>query len=737
MDNEVLKAAIEAPKLFIDASLGKGEEYTRDPGFQLTKEQIVNLRKYEVLGLSLPTEINDIIVYLNYGKGDSGSPGLGAKDFQKTFKTTYDHAAKWSDLRLAIMMTGNQLQIFAGSILGLSGAITKLYTDQKVSGDLDRLGIDTPQKYLDQKVQNPDLPGLEVPQQDLESLGYYLDQVLSKVKDAHDKASAVRKRIDDFGKAMGLTVLPEIKLRLKAVSENTYKQDIQDLQGVIDKRSNDIEALSKQYDEMVGESLKSAASLNVAGLALAIYTGVKAENIRKERNKLKAEQERDNLAMTSKNQTLASLNRIRGDLQELRDVTIEADVATQNLMVVWGSLSNFISASKDEVDSLPNALTLRIFNDQLMSIAAPWQKIYEGSDQLLRVFAAADKEYLESQLLNAGGQEMFKAFAASDSPVFNVDKLRGFNSGVQEANVSAQMHFERWNYEQARVDKVNLLAVAVGEATIDVRLISNKAVGDLQLAKDKLVSLQQQLQSSGAEADAVQGSIRTRLTNLSEKLMGRSDELKGANGKLNKPYSRDDTAQLAKILLDEMEYSEQRTKDLKQQEDELRAKIKSVSDGMDIVAKAGIEKIGEQVELTKDKVVELGVAPPQVTVVMLAVETLKNLLADVGVIVTYLNMVAELDRLRQRLEKLEKQASEYELDVKRSTGQITLLKELDKVDEQRSDFVKEYSNLLAYFDNLASKFVNNEAKPVADRVEYALAEIGEDITFLKSIVRQA
>lgn len=92
MDDKVLEAAVLAPKLFVDVSLGEGEEYNRDPGFQLTKEQIVNLRRYEVLGLSLPVVIDDVIVYLDYGQGDAGGPGLTPGDFLATFKKTYEHA---------------------------------------------------------------------------------------------------------------------------------------------------------------------------------------------------------------------------------------------------------------------------------------------------------------------------------------------------------------------------------------------------------------------------------------------------------------------------------------------------------------------------------------------------------------------------------------------------------------------------------------------------------------------
>lgn len=72
MDSKIVEAAAKAPRMFVDASLGEGEEYNRETGIQLTKEQIISLRKYEVLGLSLPVRIEDVRSYLNYGAGDVG-----------------------------------------------------------------------------------------------------------------------------------------------------------------------------------------------------------------------------------------------------------------------------------------------------------------------------------------------------------------------------------------------------------------------------------------------------------------------------------------------------------------------------------------------------------------------------------------------------------------------------------------------------------------------------------------
>ena len=62
-------------------------------------------------------------------------------------------------------------------------------------------------------------------------------------------------------------------------------------------------------------------------------------------------------------------------------------------MLVWNALSTYVTASLKEVDSLHEATSLRKFKNQIISIIDPWGYIRTSADQLLGVFAAADKEY--------------------------------------------------------------------------------------------------------------------------------------------------------------------------------------------------------------------------------------------------------------------------------------------------------------------------------------------------------
>ncbi|MOA64142.1 hypothetical protein D3C78_1901060 [compost metagenome] len=62
-----------------------------------------------------------------------------------------------------------------------------------------------------------------------------------------------------------------------------------------------------------------------------------------------------------------------------------------------------------------------------------------------------------------------------------------------------------------------------------------------------------------------------------------------------------------------------------------------------------------------------------------------------------------------------------------------MLEALDKVDEERSGYVKVYSSFLAYFEKLSSQFDGSEAQTIDDKVEDAIARIDQDLKYLKPL----
>ncbi|MEJ5060634.1 MULTISPECIES: alpha-xenorhabdolysin family binary toxin subunit A [unclassified Pseudomonas] len=732
ISNKVVEAATRAPQVFVNASLGQGEEYNRETGIQLTKEQIISLRRYESLGLSLPVRLQDVIAYLNYGAGDQGSAGLTAPDFLRTFSITYDHAKRWSPLREKIMLTGTDLKIFAGSIIRTGNGIVEVYEDLKASKYLEEYNIKTPEEYLSLKRQIPGLPDLELSADDGLDLRAYLNDLLSKVRLCHQKAEHVRKELDSFGTDMREKVLPEIKLRLAQVSKNTYQADIQALQGEIDERAKEIDELNKQYDHLVKEAIEAASSFNIGGLILGIYQGVKAEQIRKERNRLKQLQQTENQKMASKNQTLSSLNRVRDDLQNLSYVAIEAELATQNLMLVWNALSDYIAASVGEVNNMTEATTLRRFKNQILDVIAPWEKIKISADQLLGVFAEADKEYESNNLIFRSMTIMNARTGKVVQPVFGMEVLRAHNSAVQLTNTSVQMLFEQFDYQPGTVGVMTGLATAINRSTVDLRSQAQSVNIYLDRAEKKLKSYKEEL-SDPADADEVREDMEVVLKDVYGKLFTQTQDFKGTHKGLGVSYDRSGSQELVMILAKDREFAEKQKTKANMALAELGEEMKGVSEAIDLIATAGIEKIGEEVQLSVDSLKTLGLAPPQVQIALLAIDTLKKLISGIGEAISFLNMLAAYNRLKERVSELKVQVQQYTKDIASLDGKIELLEALDELDDGRSKYLVEFSRLIEDFSKFSLQMKQDSSVPVEERTDMAISGILSFNQYLKRI----
>jgi hypothetical protein len=730
IDDKVVEAAANAPRVFVEASLGEGEEYNREPGIQLTTAQIISLRKYEVLGLSLPVRLADVVAYLNYGAGDTGGTGLAAKDFLRTFTMTYDHAKRWSPLREKIMLTGTDLKVFAGSIIRTGNAIVEVYEDHKASKYLEEHNINTPEEF--QKLPFPNLPDLELPSGDVPDIKAYLNDMLAKVKQCHEKAERVRAELDSFGADMRAQVLPEIKLRLEFVTKNTYQKDVQDLQNEIDQRSKEIDELNKQYDQLVQEAIKAAATLNIGGLILGIYQGVKAEKIRKERNGLKEAQQVANQKMGSKNQTLNSLNKVRDDLQNLTSITIEAEAATQNLMLVWNALSLYIAASIQEVDGLEEATSLRRFKNQILSVIDPWEQIKVSSDQLLGVFAEADREYGNGSLIFKSKINMQSLFNNSEHPVFSVANLRGHNVALQDTNTTALMLVQQYDYLPGTVGTMNDLALAINKTTSDLRTRAQASSIIFERSEKKLKGYQAEL-AYPDDADEVREDMEAELKNMFDKVSAQTADFKSIHKSISVHYDRATSEQWVVTLQQDRALTEDLKSKSEEKLTELNNQMKSVSEAIDLIGKAGVEKIGEEAQLSLDNLKALGLAPPQIAIALLAIDALKKMITGIGEAINYLNMLEAYNRLKEKAGDLKGQLQKYNRDIAQIDGKIELVMTLDALDDGRWAYVKEFSNLVADFERFSRELKQDKSLPVEERADVAIVRIADLIKYLKTI----
>lgn len=394
--NKAAEEAALAPRALIDASLGQHDDSVRTTGLILTKEQIIDLYRYEQKGLHLPTTAEAVSVYLGYDQQNPPGRGLAVSDFTKTFSIIKVHASQWDGLRQRIKLISSELKLFATFMNTTGKRVVRELDTVSVSDALKDLGIITLEDLKRvEKEMGTALPDITLNDDDkdaVESVSYFLDRILARVDTEEKRSNRLKADLDAFSRELSNTVRPEISLRLVAIDNNNFKDDVIRLQKEIEDFDKQIDEKSASYKQMVNDSLSAASKLNVIGLGMAIYFGVEAEKVRKERNALKKQRNVKNTEMGTKSTVLRRLNDVKGDMQDLELLTLQADVATQNLVTVWNKLYLYIKTSQEESKRINDALKVRFLAYHFEQVIEPWALIKDEADDLYAVFAEADAE---------------------------------------------------------------------------------------------------------------------------------------------------------------------------------------------------------------------------------------------------------------------------------------------------------------------------------------------------------
>ncbi|MDR9750169.1 alpha-xenorhabdolysin family binary toxin subunit A [Pseudomonas sp. SZMC_28357] len=730
--------AAQVPKLLTGVSVAGDDNVIRDTGLLLTKKQVIDLRKYEAAGLALPYTLKDVIDYLRFGAGQDGGAGLRPEDFLTTFQNTRNHARRWSPLREKIMMTGSDLKTFARSMLNYGEGMEEVAAEVKASGLLERYNIKTMEQLRELELELGDkFPGIELEEDTLSNLGYYLDRIFEKIETNLEIVTAIKKELDTFGYDLREHVLPGIKLRVGMIDGSTLSADIKRIKEIIDQRALEIDIKNTEYKAAVQEALKAAAGMNIVGLAMAIYMGVEAENIRAQRNRLYAEQEQDIQTLNAMNQTLGSLARVKHDLQSLMIVSIDADVATQNLMHVWNSLFLSVRTSFQSISRINNALGLAIFMRQFREIVAPWGDIEKNSDKLLQVFKDADEEYdrnytsstrpmnvtpinIRSRTVTmrnmAIGVQAGAAYPSIDKAL-----LASSNQQMRDDRTDAGVWCTKLNYLPHLYDRFNRLVLNVGTAGMKLQEAAQDNQYTLDLNIGRLARLEADLR------DELNGDNDLEL--ITELERERTQLLDDAVQSVREPGNtvRDCLKDISDAFDQRLTRAylvdfEREAREAAAEIDVLRAKLvavqderKVVIDAVKAIEKSGLDELGKGIVLTIEKLKELGLAPPEIQLVMFAIEQLKKTTEDIGNGIRFLDMVRESDKLQEKIEALSRQIDLESSIISTSTGKAKYIHAIHAIEEQRHVYASEYAKAATAFEHFvramdAEQFADSAAR---------------------------
>ncbi|MBX8496044.1 alpha-xenorhabdolysin family binary toxin subunit B [Pseudomonas cichorii] len=131
----------------------------------------------------------------------------------------------------------------------------------------------------------------------------------------------------------------------------------------------------------------------------------------------------------------------------------------------------------------------------------------------------------------------------------------------------------------------------------------------------------------------------------------------------------------------------------------LQEERRVLTEAIDAIESKGFASIAKDTLLTAEKVIALGVQPPQIAVITLAIEQMKATLEYGAEGINFISMIKRRDSMRERIDKLFEKVTQKEKDKQALTQRIELITCFHAMDDQRTLYVEQYQKIAQTIDS--------------------------------------
>ncbi|MBX8575673.1 alpha-xenorhabdolysin family binary toxin subunit B [Pseudomonas cichorii] len=131
----------------------------------------------------------------------------------------------------------------------------------------------------------------------------------------------------------------------------------------------------------------------------------------------------------------------------------------------------------------------------------------------------------------------------------------------------------------------------------------------------------------------------------------------------------------------------------------LQEERRVLTEAIDAIESKGFASIAKDTLLTAEKVIALGVQPPQIAVITLAIEQMKATLEYGAEGINFISMTKRRDGMRERIDKLFEKVTQKEKDKQALTQRIELITCFHAMDDQRTLYVEQYQKIAQTIDS--------------------------------------
>jgi hypothetical protein len=384
----------EVGKTTLQLLTGTGKAVAR-PGGIFTKEDLISIKLYAKTGLTLPDKQAEVEVYVGYKS--AGIAGLEPGEIGELFGQIRKHALGWDGVQQKVIDQSIELKGFSTRFVGTGEELLANIEEWPfVKRIKTTLGSASATKLEDIKY-GPDDPEIA------QSLGETLDLMRKDVTLQQAKTAAVKKDVSDYrvvlvGGKLSTNIdtpglEPQVAKKRKTMVENKLTETIQADEKSLAEKEARIEQLKKDYNKYVGLAFTGAAG-GIIGLAITggIF-GAKAEDARKEKNRLidEVRQLRDKVGGAKSLQK--AIEKLADDFSDIGTRMLDAETALGHLEYMWASILSQIEDSQEQWKSIDDGMKMTTFITVFKNVVNPWKTVGDLSRDLINIIDEALAEY--------------------------------------------------------------------------------------------------------------------------------------------------------------------------------------------------------------------------------------------------------------------------------------------------------------------------------------------------------
>jgi hypothetical protein len=386
--NEEIARVATKPSDFLKVSLEDEQNGGRGSALLLTKEDILSIKRYERYALNLPHTLQTVQIQL--GIDSSGIRGLEPFDIMNTHVAIREHIISWASIERNIKLAGFQIDLFADTLTRQGREILKYIDGMDFLEQALTTVAEVTQDIIDKMVP------AQLSDRDMavkSALSAYIADMGTNIRLHQQSAVDLKNSLITFTTALRNALIPDVMQKLDLVKQNNLEHQIQELRKDIERLTKDIDQKNKEYS-----TAKKNIAWGVLGgpIGVAITGGIfgsKAEQFRKEKNKLVAEKNEKIAQLNIKQPISAAVRSLEVRFQDMHIRMEDAVESATNLQDLWALMANYIESSAKDLEKITDNQVLLQFALNFRSVINPWADIKGVTERLLKIFEDALEQF--------------------------------------------------------------------------------------------------------------------------------------------------------------------------------------------------------------------------------------------------------------------------------------------------------------------------------------------------------